>query len=153
MLTSLFGIHVDSPEFQSMLREYFPDFQKFDKNREYKDKKSKIVLRIDSLTAYDDDAPIPEDPREYRYFIAFFIGTDESDIPYGLTSHDDEQTIISKAGEPTHNHKIIGWGILGEMNDLHYHIDNYKLLISLDMSGEKQLQPIGVNLRLKGMKY
>jgi hypothetical protein len=106
ILTSLLGVHIDTPEFQSMLREYFSDFQKFDKNKEYKDKKSKIILRIDSLSAYDDDAPISENPFDYQYFTAFFFGKDISEVPFGIMPLDTEPTIIEKAGKPTFHNKV-----------------------------------------------
>jgi hypothetical protein len=151
-LIAVLGKHIDSKEFQAMLQKHFPDFKKFDKNKEYKDKKTKVVLRIDCLTAHDDSAKISEDPKDYQYFIAFFFGKDESEMPFGITSKDDEATIIQKAGMPTHHNKKMDGGIFGNVNDLHYHIDNYKMLISLDPETGKQYN-IGINLRLKGMKF
>ncbi len=152
ILTPLLGKHIDSEEFKKMLVSQFPDFTKFGKNYEYKDKKSKIVLRIDCLTMYDDAAPISKDPKDYQYFIAFFFGIDETEIPFGVSNKDDEQTVIKKAGKPTFHNKVTDKGIFGNCNDLHYHIKNYKMLISFDSSG-KQQQPVGINLRLKGMKF
>jgi hypothetical protein len=151
-LISVLGSHIESSEFKSVILTHFPDFKKFDKNKEYKDKKTKVVLRIDSLTSYDDAAKISEDPKDYQYFIAFFFGKDESEIPFGITSKDDEFTLIKKAGKPTHHNKKMDGGIFGNINDLHYHIDNYKMLISLDPETGKQYN-IGINLRLKGMKF
>jgi hypothetical protein len=151
-LTSVSGKHIDSLEFKSVVVKLFPDFKKFDKNKEYKDKKSKVVLRIDSLSAYDDTASISQDPKDYQYFTAFFFGKDESEIPFGITSKDDEATIIKKAGKPTHHNKNLEGGPFTHVNDMHYHIDNYKMIISFDPSTGKQWG-IGINLRLKGMKF
>jgi hypothetical protein len=151
-LVGVLGKHIESKEFQAVVNNYFPDFKKFDKNKEYKDKKSKIVLRIDSLSAYDDTAKISEGPKDYQYFIAFFFGKDETEIPFGLTSNDDEATVIKKAGNPTHHNKKMDGGIFGNVNNLHYHIDNYKMVVSFDPTTGKQYN-IGINLRLKGMKF
>jgi hypothetical protein len=152
-LTSILGKHIDSPEFKSVIEKLFPDFKKFDKNKEYKDKKSKVVLRIDSLTTYDDAAPISEDPKDYQYFTAFFFGKDESEIPFGVSVKDDEATVIKKAGKPTHHNKKMDGGIFGNVNDLHYHIGKHKMLVSFDPTTGKNYGNIGINLVLKGMKF
>ena len=153
ILSPLLGKHIDSPQFKAMLAEYFSDFKKFDKNKEYKDKQSGITLRIDSLTTYDDSAPIATDKKEYQYFIAFFFGSEESEIPFGVSAKDSEAEVIKKAGKPTHHHKVTDGGAFMLANDLHYHIENYKMLISFDLEGKKQQQAIGINLRLKGMRF
>jgi NDP-sugar pyrophosphorylase family protein len=151
-LTAILGKHIDSPEFKSVIEKLFTDFKKFDKNKEYKDKKSKVVLRIDSLTSYDDTKPTSQDPKEYQYFTAFFFGKDQSEIPFGITSKDDEATVIKKAGKPTHHNKNIEGGSFTHVNDMHYHIENYKMIITFDPASGKQWG-IGINLRLKGMKF
>jgi NDP-sugar pyrophosphorylase family protein len=151
-LTAVLGKHLDSSEFKAVLAKHFPDFKKFDKNKEYKDKKSKVVLRIDSLNTYDDSAKVSEDPKDYQYFIAFFCGKDESEIPFGITSKDDEATVIKKAGKPTHHNKNLEGGSFTHVNDLHYHIDNYKMVVAFDPASGKQWG-IGIQLRLKGMKF
>jgi hypothetical protein len=153
ILSPLLGKHIDSTEFKAMLAAHFPDFTKFDKNKEYKDKTSKITLRVDSLSAYDDSAAVPTDKKEYQYFIAFFFGKDETEIPYGISAKDYEATVIKKAGKPTHHNKVTDGGAFMQANDLHYHIENYKMLISFDIEGKKQQQAIGINLRLKGMRF
>jgi predicted HTH transcriptional regulator len=153
ILSPLLGKHIDSAEFRAMLAAHFPDFRKFDKNKEYKDRTSKITLRIDSLSAYDDSATIPADKKEFQYFTAFFFGKDETDIPFGVSAKDDEAAVIKKAGKPTHHNKVTDGGAFMLANDLHYHIQNYKMLISFDSDGKKMQQAIGINLRLKGMRF
>ena len=153
ILGPLLGKHIDSPEFTAMLSKNFPVFKKFDKNKEYKDKQSGITLRIDSLTTYDDNAAVSTDKKEYQYFIAFFFGKDESEIPFGVNAKDNEAEVVKKAGKPTHHNKVIDGGAFMQVNDLHYHIENYKMLISFDLEGKKQQQAIGINLRLKGMRF
>jgi hypothetical protein len=151
-LIAILGKHIDSVEFKAVVEKQFPDYKKFDKNKEYKDKKTKVVLRIDSLHTYDDTAKISDDPKKFQYFTAFFFGKDQSKIPFGITSKDDEATVIKKAGKPTHHNKNLEGGSFTHVNDLHYHIDNYKVIISFDPASGKQFG-IGINLRLKGMKF
>jgi hypothetical protein len=85
-LIAVLGKHIDSTEFKAMLIKYFPNFTKIDKNKEYKYKKTKVTLRIDSLKTYDDIAPISGVKKDYEYFIAFFFGKDESEILYGISA-------------------------------------------------------------------
>ncbi len=153
ILTPLLGKHIDSPEFKAMMSSHFPDFIKFDKNKEYKDKTSKLTLRIDALTGFDDTAVISEDKNDYKYFIAFFFGKDESEIPFGISAKDDEATVLNKAGKPTFHNKVTTGGIFLQVNDMHYHLENYKMIISFDPSTGKNYGQIGLHLRLKGMKF
>jgi hypothetical protein len=152
-LTPLFGKHVDSMEFKAMMAELFPDFKKFDKNKEYKDKASKITLRVDALTSYDDDAPVSNDPNDYKYFTAFFLKKDNPEMPFGISVKDDEAAVLKKAGKPTHHNKVTTGGSFLLVNDMHYHIDNYKMVVSFDPSTGKNYGEICFNLRLKGMKF
>jgi hypothetical protein len=151
-LIAVLGKHIDSIEFKAVMAKHFPDFIKFSSDRNYRDKKSKVDLRIDSLNSYDDSWVPVNDPKEYEYFTAFFFGKDESEIPYGITSKDDETTVIKKAGNPTFHNKKLDGGIFNNVNDLHYHIDNYKMIVAFDPASDKQYG-IGINVRLKGMKF
>jgi hypothetical protein len=151
-LISVLGKHIDSSEFNSLVSIHFPDFKKFDKNKEYKDKKSKVCLRIDSLSSFDDTVIVSNDPNEYHYFIAFFFGKDESEIPFGIKHKDNEATVIEKAGKPTHHNKNLEGGSFTHVNDLHYHFGNFKLIVSFDPVSLKQYS-ISIHLRLKGMRF
>ncbi len=152
-LIAILGKHIDSPECRATIAKHFPSFTKFDKNKEYKDKKTKVTLRLDSLTTYDDTAPISEDKKDYQYFIAFFFGKEESEIPFGLSAKDDEASVIKKAGKPTFHNKKTDGETFGNVNDMHYHIDNYKMVVSFDPAIGKNYGQIGINLLLKGMKF
>jgi hypothetical protein len=99
-LAAVLGTHIDSPEFKAIQEKYFPAF-KLGKNKDqYKDKATKIVLCFAALTSHDNNEPIPQDPNAFRYFTAFFFGKDESEIPFGVTSKDSEDTVYKKAGKP-----------------------------------------------------
>jgi hypothetical protein len=152
-LAAVLGTHIDSPEFKAIQEKYFPAF-KLGKNKDqYKDKATKIVLCFAALTSHDNSEPIPQDPNAFRYFTAFFFGKDESEIPFGVTSKDSEDTVYKKAGKPTHHNKILEGPIFNLANDMHYHIDNYKMVISFNPATGKNWGSIGINLRLKGMKF
>lgn len=153
ILTPLLGKHKDSSEFKAMLAEHFPDFVKFNTDKQYKDKKSKVVLNLDSLTMYDDTAKISEDPNDYLYFTSFFFGKDESEIPFGISAKDDEATVLQKAGKPTHHNKVLEGPMMMLVNDMHYHMDNYKMCVAFDPATGKNYGQIGINLRLKGQKF
>ncbi len=153
VLTPLLGKHIDSPEFKAMLAKHFPDFKMFNNNKEYKNQKSKITLRIDALTSYDDTALISKDENEYKYFIAFFFGKDDAEIPFGISVKDKEAAVLTKAGKPTHHNKVTEGAIFMQVNDMHYHIDNYKMVVSFDPVTGKNYGQIGINLLLKGMKF
>jgi hypothetical protein len=153
VLAPLLGKHKDSPEFKAMLSEHFPDFVKFNSDKQYKDKKTKIVLILDSLSMYDDDAPISEDPNDYLYFTSFFFGKDESEIPFGVSAKDDEATVIKKAGKPTHHNKVLEGPMMMLANDLHYHIDKYKMTVAFDPATGENYGQIGFMIRLKGQKF
>jgi hypothetical protein len=151
-LVAVLGKNIETPEFKKVMAKYFPDFKKFNKDRNYRDKKSKVDLRIDSLNSYDDNWVPTNDLKEYEYFTAFFFGKDESEIPFGLSIKDDEATVIKKAGKPTHHNKNLEGGSFTHVNDLHYHIDNYKMVVAFDPATGKQWG-INIQLRLKGMKF
>jgi hypothetical protein len=152
-LLAVLGKHSDSPEFKAMLAKHFPDFKKFDTNNEYKDKKSKITLRIDLLTMYDDAAPITEDKNEFKYFIAFFFGKDNAEIPLGISTKDDEAIVLKKAPKYTFHNKVTEGGFFMQVNDLHYHFENYKMIVSFDPTTGKNYGHIGFHFLLKGMKF
>lgn len=101
---------------------------------------------------YDDAAAISENKKDYEYFTAFFFGKDQTEIPFGITSKDNEVTVIEKAGKPTFHNKKTDSGFFNNINDLHYHIDNYKMIVSFDPATGKQYS-IAINLLLKGMKF
>jgi hypothetical protein len=152
-LISVLGMHINSKEFKAVMKKYFPAFDRFNDNNEYQDIKTKVTLRIDSLSTYDHSAAIPDDPEEYKYFIAFFFGEDESEIPFGLSATDDELTVLKKAGSPTFHNKVLEGLLFHRVNDMHYHFENYKMVVSFDPSSGKNFGHIGINLRLKGMKF
>ncbi len=152
-LIAVFCKHIDSPEFKEMLAKNFPDFKKFDSNGEYKDQKSKITLRIDSLTMHDDAASIPSDKNEFKYFIAFFFGKDSSEIPFGISTKDNEVTVLKKAPKYSFHNKVTEGGFFLQVNDLHYHFENYKMIVSFDPSTGKNYGHIGFHFLLKGMKF
>jgi hypothetical protein len=124
------------------------------KNKDqYKDKATKVVLCFGPLSKYDDNAAVPEDPNEYKYFIAFFFGKDESEIPFGVSGKDKEEAVLKKAGKPTHHNKVETGPMFHLVNDMHYHIDHYKMVVSFDPATGKNYGQVGINLRLKGMKF
>ncbi len=144
-LTPLLGKHIDSKEFKTQIVKIFPAYNRFDENKEYKDKASKITLRIDCLTMYDDTAEIPTDENEYNYFFAFFFGKDETEIPYGLSVKDNEETVLKKAGKPTHHNKVTTGGFFNMVNQMHYHFDGYKMIVSFDAETGKSNQGIQIH--------
>lgn len=152
-LTSLLGKNINSDEFKTEIVKIFPDYKGFDKNKEYKDKASKITLRIDCLTMNDDSVEIPADENEYKYFIAFFFGKDETEIPFGLSVKDNEETVLKKAGKPTHQNKVTTGGFFNMVNQLHYYFDTYKIIVSFDPETGKSNQNIQIHQLLKGMKF
>jgi hypothetical protein len=151
-LITVLGKHIDTQEFKAVMAKHFPDFKKFNADRNYRDKKNKVDLRIDSLNSHDDMWVPVDDPKEYEFFTAFFFGKDQSEIPFGITSKDDEGTIVKKAGKPTFHNKVTDKGSIMNCNDYHYHINNYKVTIAFDVETGKQFG-IGIQLRLKGMKF
>jgi hypothetical protein len=152
-LIAVFGKHVDSPEFRAMQAEFFPDF-KLGKNKDqYRDKTTKVVLVFNCLSKYDDSAPIPTDPSEYRYFTGFFFGKDESEIPFGITAKDNEATTIKKAGQPTFHNKVLKGSIFENINDLHYHFGDYKMVVGINPDTGKNWGQVGIFLKLKGMRF
>jgi hypothetical protein len=152
-LVAAFGKHIDSPEFQAIKSEYFPDF-KLGKNKDqYKDKTTKVVLIFNALSTYDDSAPIPTDPNDFRYFTGFFFGKDESEIPFGITAKDDEAATLKKAGQPTYHNKVLEGTIFEKINDLHYLLGDYKMVVSINPDTGKNWGQVGVLLKLKGMKF
>jgi hypothetical protein len=152
-LTSIFGKHIDSQEFQAMTKKYFPKF-KLGKNKDRcQDKETKIELIFNNLDKYLD-VPVPTDPQAFKYFTGFFFGKDESEIPFGLSSKDDETTTIKKAGKPTKHNKKLEGSIFEKVNNLHYHIDkNFQLLVNIDPETGKNCGNILVQMQLKGMPF
>jgi hypothetical protein len=153
-LVAVLGKHITDPEFIEVQQKYFPEF-KLGKNKDqFKDKSTKMVLCFAALTAHDSEAPVPEDPNEFKYFTAFFFGKDISEVPFGITPKDSEEQVIAKAGKPTHHHKIVTDSVFESVNNMHYHLENnVKLIVNFDPQTGKPYGDLGINLRLPGMKF
>jgi hypothetical protein len=152
-LLKALGNHEKSTKFVELITNHFPDYLRQDNENQYLDKKTGVILVLGSLTQYDDTAEILKDAEDYKYLTAFFFGGDESEIPFGVKSSDSYEDVIKKAGPPTY-HNINKTGTMIEkVNDLHYCLGKYKMVVSFDPDTDKNYGSIGINLILKGMKF